>query len=129
MQLRRRYLEDQVSTATPAQRLLMLFDRLIADLRGAEEAFASSDLKEISDNLVHAQQVLFALRDPLDRSGELGRALHTVYSFCLDQLLRANLAKDRSLLPPVLEMIGRLAAANRHAAFASTEPAVAAHSG
>ncbi len=111
----RRYLADQVRTASPARRLLMLFDQVQRDLASAESGFASGDLKEISDSLVHAQQVIMALRDPLDPGTELGRALRGVYGFCLERLVEANLRKDPSLVPDVQVLIGRIAAANRAA--------------
>ncbi len=111
-----RYLADQVRTATPVQRLLMLFDQLRRDLLRAEAAFAGTDLKEISDHLVHAQDVLQALRDPLDPSTELGLALRGVYGFCLEHLVQANLRKDPTMLPAVREIVDRIAEANRTAA-------------
>jgi flagellar secretion chaperone FliS len=111
-----RYLADQVTTATPAQRLLMLFDVLHRDLLSAQEAFTAGDLKVINDHLVHAQQVLMALRDPLDASTEIGRSLHAVYTFCLIQLVDANMRKDRRLIDPCLYMLDEIAEANRRAA-------------
>lgn len=113
-----RYLADQVTTATPVQRLLMLFDHLRRDLTRASEAFAAGDWKLVSDGLVHAQHILFALRDPLDRSSELGRTLAAVYDFCLDRLLACNLQKDPTLLPAVRELVEQVAAANARAALA-----------
>lgn len=113
--LRRRYLSDQVATASPEQRLLMLFDRLLSDLRAAEAAFAEADLHGINESLVHAQRILLALRDPLDRDTDLGRALVAVYSFCFERLIEANLRKDPSWLPTCRGLLEQIAAANRAA--------------
>jgi flagellar protein FliS len=115
-QLRARYLADQVMTATPAQRLLMLFDQLLRDIDSADRGFDLRDLKVVSDNLIHAQHILFALRDPLDVATPLGEALSNVYGFCLSRLLKANMEKDRSLLPAVREIVDKIATANRIAA-------------
>ncbi len=113
-----RYLADQVGTSSPAQRLLMLFDQLRRDLHRAERGYLGGDLKEISDHLVHAQEVICALRDPLDLDTDLGRALSGVYGFCLASLVDSNLRKDPSPLLDVQAIIDRLADANR-TAFAS----------
>jgi len=113
----RRYLANQVNTSTPEQRLLMLFDYLLRDLHAADAAFGTNNLKDISDALVHAQEILFALRDPLDTSTDLGRSLTAVYSFCLQRLLDANIRKDRSLITEVRVMIEKIASANRTAAM------------
>ena len=120
-----RYLADLVMTATPVQRLLMLFEHLGRDLSTAAVAFDAADWKAVNDSLVHAQHILFALRDPLDRESELGRSLAAVYDFCLDRLLACNLQKDPSLLPAVQELVGQVATANAMAAAsAASEAAV-----
>ncbi|MDA8295481.1 MAG: flagellar protein FliS [Actinomycetota bacterium] len=111
-----RYLADLVATASPAQRLLLLFDYLRRDLVAAGEGFDAGDLKEVSDHLVHAQHILFALRDPLDRTTPLGESLAGVYDFCLRELIECNLHKQRNRIAPVKELIEQIAAANRQAA-------------
>jgi flagellar protein FliS len=117
----RRYLVNQVATASPAQRLVMLLDQLRRDLHCAQLAFAAKDLKEISDNLVHAQHILNALRDPLDRTTELGQALSGVYGFCVQTLIEINLKKNPKQLPDVLGIIDRITEANRAALAAMSQ--------
>ncbi|HMD45960.1 MAG TPA: flagellar export chaperone FliS [Acidimicrobiales bacterium] len=112
-EMRRRYLADHVRTASPGQRLLMLFDRLLHDLHSAERAFVEMDRKAINDDLVHAQQILFALRDPLDLTTEIGRNLGGLYDYCLTRLLTANLEKDVSLLAECVEILEQIRDANR----------------
>ena len=120
-----RYLADLVMTATPVQRLIMLFDHLRRDLSSASGAFEIGDLKAVSDALVHAQHILFALRDPLDRESELGKSLGAVYDFCLERLLACNLRKDPSFLPAVQDLVSQVATANALAVASNgTEPAV-----
>lgn len=127
--LRQRYLADLVATATPVQRLLMLFDYLKRDLAQAEAAFAERDWKAVNDGLVHAEHIIFALRDPLDRTSTLGSSLGSVYDFCLDELIACNLSKDEARLAPVRELIEELAEANATAAARAASPASAAVGG
>ena len=108
-----RYLERQIETATPQQRTLMLFDFLASDLIEAEDGFTASDFKKINDALVHAQQVLATLRDLVDLDTELGRSLHAIYTFSINQLIEANLRKDHALIGPVRDMTGRVGEAMR----------------
>ena len=121
-ELRLRYLEDQILMASPEQRLLMLFDGLGADLKAAEEAFSAGDLKRINDHLVHAQEILLALRDPLDASSEVGRALGALYTYFHAELVRANLEKDSAPIRPIAAMLERIAQANRAVASKDREP-------
>lgn len=125
--LEQRYLADFVMTASPERRLLMLFDYLKMDLHGAVEAFAATDFKKINDSLVHAQQILMALRDPLDVTLEIGRSLFSVYSFCIDRLVVANISKDARLLDAVITSVEQIAQANAQAyeALTRVEHAVA----
>ncbi|HVB06588.1 MAG TPA: flagellar export chaperone FliS [Acidimicrobiales bacterium] len=113
---RARYLADQIETATPEQRLLMLFDKLLRDLDDAAEGLAHRLIEQTSEALVHAQEILYALRDPLDRETALGAALAGTYTFCLNRLVQANLTKDAVHLRGVREMIEAIANANRQAA-------------
>jgi len=118
--LRRRYLADQVETASPDQRLLMLLGRLLHDLRSADAAFEAGDLKEVSDALVHAQEIVLVLRDTLRDNDWSGAAsLRSVYAFLHRQLVAANLGKDRSLLPECVDMVTRITEANTRAAAAN----------
>lgn len=114
--LEERYLADFVMTATPVQRLLMLFTYLKSDLTSAEEAFEAKDNKKINDSLVHAQQILIALRDVLDPDTEFGEGLRAIYTFCIERLIAANINKDRSLISAVCVMVERIATANENAA-------------
>ena len=113
--LEQRYLADYVTTATPERRLLMLFDYLKMDLRSAQGAFETKDFKQINDSLVHAQQILWALRDPLDENLALGAALRRLYTYCMESLVTINMKKDPQLLPAVTSIIEQIADANAQA--------------
>src|ERR1700683_3701400 len=97
-EMRRRYLTEAVQTASPAVRLTMLFDTLELDLARADKAFSEgSDLKTISDHLIHAQNILVALRDTIDLDAwEAAGRLQALYDHLYTELVKANLDKDRS---------------------------------
>lgn len=125
--LRNRYLTDAVQTATPAARLVMLYDALEMDLAHADKAFeAGTDLKEISDRLIHAQEILMALRDTIDPQAWDGAPrLIGLYNFLNAELLGANLDKDRERAAGVARHVSQLAAAWRQAAASLDAQAVA----
>jgi flagellar protein FliS len=122
----RRYLANHVETATPVQRLLMLFDYLSKDFAGARAGFAEGNFEQISTHLIHAQEILFALRDPLDATTDLGRSLASLYEFAIDRLVVANFRKQIGPLDEVQPLIEQIAAANRAAAAASVPAGVGA---
>lgn len=112
-----RYLADQVETATPARRLLMLQDQLLKDLHAAQAAFDDGAIEPIHRNLVHAQEIVLVLRDSLAGSTWSGAdPLRAVYGFVHQRLVTCNVAKDRSLLPQCVGMIQQIYDANTRAA-------------
>lgn len=117
-EMRQRYLAEAVQTATPATRLTMLFDSLELDLAKADKAFAEGrDLKAISDPLIHAQNILFALRETIDTGAwEAAGRLQALYDHLHNELVKANLDKERSRAAEVATHVSRLAAAWREAA-------------
>lgn len=120
-ELRVRYLTEAIETASPATRLTMLYDALELDLARADAAFAvGSDLKEISDRLIHAQEIILTLRDSLNPTvwGAAPR-LMALYDHLNTELLGANLDKDRARAAVVAVHVAQLAAAWRRAAAAT----------
>lgn len=57
-QLRNRYTREAVTTASPAQLVTMLYDRLLRDLADAERGIDASDIQATHNALMHAQDIL-----------------------------------------------------------------------
>lgn len=117
-EVRSRYLAEAVQTATPAGRLVMLYDALELDLLRADQAFAvATDLKAISDRLIHAQEIILTLRDTVNPDVWDGAPrLIALYDFLSSELLGANLDKDRDRAARVADHVRQLAQAWRQAA-------------
>lgn len=120
-ELRRRYLANQVETASPARRLILLFDSLLQDMRSASDAFEPSGgpvpgmprIEEINRHLLHAQEIVLVLRDSLAGSDWPGaEPLRAVYRFVYDRLVQCNFHKDASLLPACVSLISQIRDAN-----------------
>jgi flagellar secretion chaperone FliS len=104
--IRNRYVGDSVATASPARLVTMLYDRLVRDLTTAEGALAAGDLEVGSNNLIHAQEIVWELAaglDPTKWSG--GPALAALYQFMLGELLDANVKKDAAKATSVRELV------------------------
>ncbi|MGI5169978.1 flagellar export chaperone FliS [Spirillospora sp. CA-253888] len=126
LSLRNRYMTDTVATASPAQLVVMLYDRLVLDLLKAEEALLAGDREDASARLQHAQDIVIELRASLDASVEWGgtAGLAELYGFLLTTLIRANVHADASLAAACRELVEPLRDAWRAAAAqAGTGPA------
>lgn len=82
-----RYLRDRVLTATPAQRVVMLYDRLALDLTVAQAGADSGG----ADSLGHAMQIVTELQTSLNiTAGGPAENLAAIYSYLLGELIAAR---------------------------------------
>jgi flagellar secretion chaperone FliS len=104
------YQQQAVSTASPAQLVLMCYDGVLAALTRARQG---GDIETRNRELQRAQAILAELRVTLDheRGGEIASSLGGLYTFCSTQLVAANVKGDLSLLDDVAEIVGDLRAA------------------
>lgn len=103
---RARYLADAVATATPAKRIVLLYDRLWLDIQRAQAALDSTASADPTgrDHLQHAQQIVAELLGSLDTAAWSGAAdLASLYGFLLSELIGEGLESRP----------GRLATASR----------------
>jgi flagellar protein FliS len=123
--LRQRYLQDAVSTASPATLLVMLYDRLVLDLLRAEGALREKDRQAANTQLQHAQDIISELANTLDMDVWDGaRQLMSIYNFLLTTLVDANINGDADLVVSCRELIEPLQDAWQRAAsqVAESEP-------
>ncbi|WP_336921768.1 flagellar export chaperone FliS [Aquipuribacter sp. SD81] len=100
-----------VTTATPAQLLVRLYDRLLLDLDRAHEAQVAGQHLEATAQLVHAQAIVSELAGSLDVDAwSGGPRLLSIYTFLLAELVRANVERSpqrtrecRSVVEPLAE--------------------------
>ncbi len=103
-ELRTRYLRERVLTASPAQRVAMLYDRLTLDLTRAAAASAAQP----SEHIDHAMQIVAELRASLDESvGQLGENLAAIYGYLLRELIAVR-GGDTDRLRGVTEIVETL---------------------
>jgi flagellar protein FliS len=103
--IRARFLLDRVLTATPAQRVVMLYDRLVLDLTVAGDA---SDDIEAAPHLSHAMLIVAELQSSLElTAGGPAENLDRIYSYVLRELIDARSGK-REVIPGLLRIVGSL---------------------
>jgi flagellar protein FliS len=118
--LRDRYLQDSISTASPAKLLVMLYDRLILDLAQGEEAIRAGELEVAHEKLSHSQEIVMELRVSLDVEAWSGApGLASLYGFLLVELIGANVAKDADRVAVCRTLVEPLRDAWREAAAAA----------
>jgi flagellar protein FliS len=123
--LRDRYVQDAVSTASPATLLVMLYDRLVLDLLRAESALRDGKRDAANEQLTHAQDIISELSNTLDVDAWDGAPqLMSVYTFVHTSLVDANVKGDAEAVVACRELIEPLQDAWQRAAsqVAEAEP-------
>ena len=121
-QLRNRYAREAVTTASPAQLVVMLYDRLLKDLSTAEAGLGQQNIQSVHTALVHAQDILHELNATLDTSvWKEGESLKRLYEYCIEQLIDANIHKASQPIQIVRSVLEPIADAWRAAALGSHE--------
>jgi flagellar protein FliS len=118
--LRDRYLQDSINTASPGRLLIMLYDRLVLDLAQAEEALRTGDQETAHEKAIHAQEIVLELRTSLNLEAWSGAAgLANLYGYLLTELIGANIARDADRVAACRELVEPLRDAWREAAAAA----------
>ncbi len=100
-----------VSTVTPAALVLMLFDGALRFIARAEHGFDNKVLarrnEEVHNNLTKARAILRELQVSLDMEagGEFPGQMFALYEFMIEQLLAADIRKEKE---PVQNVAGLL---------------------
>jgi flagellar secretion chaperone FliS len=124
------YRQQAATTAAPAQLVLMLYDGALAEIERATGALAADpvDVADAHDCLGRAQAIVahLALTLDHDRGGAVADNLASLYGFCAQRLIDANVRKSAADLPAVADVLTGLRDAWEAACVhGATQPAVA----
>jgi len=90
-----KFRRESLATASPAQLLTMLYDRLLLDLDRAVAALEVGDNPAASAQLGHAQEIVHELRCSLDPTvWDGGAQLLGLYNYLYGELVSANVTND-----------------------------------
>jgi flagellar protein FliS len=105
---RNRFLRDRVLTATPAQRVVMLYDRLALDLTRAVDV----DTATAGAHIGHAEQIIAELFGSLDVTvGGPADNLAAIYSYLLRECMQLRAGGSSAGLNGLIEIVVKLRAA------------------
>lgn len=126
-----RYRSDGLASQSPQRLLVLLYQRLGADLARAEACLLERRPADAHRELVHAQDIVTELRLALDLTRwPQGATLLEVYAYLEQQLVRANVTKSAAIVSECRHLVTPLTEAwqGAYLAVQADRPELTLHS-
>ena len=98
------YREDALSTMTPGELLLLVYDELVKRLTQAELALDKEDYTVFESAVDRSVDVVHYLDDTLDRQYPISAQLTRLYEYFCYELSRVKSGRNKTELEPVKRM-------------------------
>ncbi|MEY8417350.1 flagellar export chaperone FliS [Tissierella praeacuta] len=100
-----KYKQNSVSTATPEELTLMLYDGAIKFMNIGKYSIENKDLEKAHSSLIRAQDIILELNYSLDMNYDISKELRELYSFILSKLVDANINKNTKAIDEALVIV------------------------
>jgi flagellar protein FliS len=107
------YRRQRILTAGPVELIVLLYEGLKKFTVLASRAVEKNDTAKAHANFIKAQNIVSELMNSLDMSIPISEDLLRLYEFILHELIEANVKKDTSKIPDIIEIIDELCSAWR----------------
>ena len=97
------YANSKITTASPAELTLMLYEGAIKFCNIAVVAIENKDIEKAHNNIMKAEKILQEFRNTLDKKYPVANDFDTVYVYLIRRLHEANIKKDTEILEEVLK--------------------------
>lgn len=100
-----KYKQNTVSTATPEELTLMLYDGAIKFMNIGKYSIENKDIKKTHTSLMRAQDIINELNYSLNMDYDISKEMRVLYDFILSKLVDANMKKSSADIDEALEII------------------------
>ncbi len=117
------YAQSRVSTASPSELVLMMYDAAIKNMKAASEHIARKDFAEANVAITKAEDIVEELRSSLNvDAGEVAIALDSLYDYVYRSLIISNVKKDTGILSGCIKVLEQIRGAWAEMARAGSPP-------
>ena len=104
------YLRKQVMSACPNKLIEMLIEGAIKSIKKAEMAIEGKKIEAANNEIVHAQDIVDELKFSVNKDieGDIPQQLISTYDVVEQELIQANIHKDKNHLEIALTMLNEL---------------------
>ncbi|MCP4296587.1 MAG: flagellar export chaperone FliS, partial [Proteobacteria bacterium] len=104
------YQKISVNTSNQKQLIVMLYDGMHRYLNQAIQAIDKDDLESAHQSLHSTGKILLELLSTLreDKGGEIATNLKKMYVYCYEQIVVANLKKDKTTILEIQSLLAEI---------------------
>ena len=96
------YANNKITTASPAEHTLMLYEGAIKFCNIAIVAIEEKDIVKAHKNIMKVQNIIQEFQATLNHKYPVAKDFDNVYYYLKDRLVQANIKKDAEILQEVL---------------------------
>ena len=97
------YAKNKITTASPAELTLMLYEGAIKFCNIAIVAVEQKQIEKANTNIQKVQNIIEEFQITLDHKYPVAKDFDNVYNYLMQRLLEANMKKDKDILEEVLQ--------------------------
>ncbi|WZL73761.1 flagellar export chaperone FliS [Clostridiaceae bacterium 35-E11] len=109
------YMQNKIMMASPEELTLMLYNGAIKFINQGMIFIEEKSIQKAHEAIVRANDIITELNGTLDMQYEVAKGLRPIYDFIIEQLVEANIKKDKQILEEVLSMVTELRDTWKHA--------------
>ncbi|WP_432775370.1 flagellar export chaperone FliS [Brevibacillus gelatini] len=98
------YQSNQVTTATPAELTLMLYNGALKFIKQVKIALEEKDIIKANEGSLKIQDILYELMSTLNSDYEISKEFARLYEYMLQRTIEANIRKDVEILLEVEDL-------------------------
>lgn len=96
------YKQNSVTTASPGELTLMLYNGCLKFLTKAKKAINDKDIQEKNTNIQKAQAIISELMITLKTDEAVGQQMFSLYEYMNHRLIEANINNDITIIDEVM---------------------------
>ncbi|MEG0614826.1 MAG: flagellar export chaperone FliS [Oscillospiraceae bacterium] len=102
------FMQQSVSTMTPVQLLVALYDKAEQELKKAVYFIENNQIDRANNSIIKVQDIVGALDGSLKEKYEIAGYLASLYDYFAERLIEANIKKDAAILTELIPFFGEL---------------------
>lgn len=103
-----KYKQGSISSATPEELTLMLYDGAIKFMNIAKYSIEKKEMERAHNSLLRAQDIIIELNYSLDMKYDISKELRDLYDFVMTKLVDGNISKDISSIEEAISIVAEM---------------------